>query len=35
MKYTKTVLNKKKSSDITLIDRNAFMKDGPLVPSED
>ena len=25
----------KKSSDITLFDRNAFMKDGTLVPSED
>ena len=26
---------KRKSSDITLFDRNAFMKDGTLVPSED
>ena len=25
----------KKSSDITLFDRNVFMKDGTLVPSED
>ena len=28
-------VKQRKSSDITLIDRNAFMKDGTLVPSED
>lgn len=31
----KESLKKRKSSDITLFDRNAFMKDGTLVPSED